>query len=272
MMLRFSANLGYLFTDRPLPQAIRAAAEAGFDAVECHFPYATPSAEVTAALAETGLPLIALNTEPGDRAAGEFGLAALPGREDHARAAIVRAVDYAVATGAGAVHVMAGVTDDPRAGATFAENLRFACDRAAHHGLTVLIEPLNPRDVPGYHLQDAGHAARLIADLARDNLRLMFDCYHLQIIGGDLSMGFRALRPLIGHVQFASVPDRGDPDRGEVAYDWLLPRLAAEGWQTPFGAEYRPSSGRTEDSLGWLRRWKGGVEPRSATGPGLGDQ
>ena len=255
-MLRFSANLGYLFTDRPLPQAIRAAAAAGFDAVECHFPDATPPAEVTAALAETGLPLLALNTEPGDRAAGEFGLAALPGREDRARAAIAQAVDYAAATGAGAVHVMAGISDDPRAGATFADNLRFACDRAAPHGLTVLIEPLNPRDVPGYVLHDAGQAADIIATLARDNLKLMFDCYHLQITGGDLAMRFRDLRPMVGHVQFAGVPDRGPPDRGEVNYGWLLPRLAAEGWHGPFGAEYRPASPDTAADLAWLARWR----------------
>ncbi|MGY6409828.1 MAG: hydroxypyruvate isomerase family protein [Alkalilacustris sp.] len=254
--MQFSANLGFLFTDRPLPDAIRAAHAAGFDAVECHFPYATPAEEVAAALAETGLPMLGLNTHPGDRAAGEFGLAALPGREADARAAIVQAVDYAAATQTAAVHVMAGVTDDPQAGAVFAENLRFACDRAAAHGITVLIEPLNLRDVPGYHLIGADHAARVIAELGRDNLRLMFDCYHLQITGGDLAMRFRALRPLVGHVQFAGVPDRGDPARGEVDYGWLLPRLAAEGWSAPFGAEYRPE-GATEASLGWLARWRG---------------
>lgn len=254
--MQFSANLGFLFTDRPLPDAIRAAHAAGFDAVECHFPYAAPAAEVGRALAETGLPMLGLNTHPGDRAAGEFGLAALPGREEAARTAIAQAVDYAAATGTRAVHVMAGVTHDPRAGATFAENLRFACDRAAPHGITVLIEPLNPRDVPGYHLLGADHAARLIADVGRDALRLMFDCYHLQITGGDLLMRFRALRGITGHVQFAGVPDRGDPARGEVDYGWLLPRLAAEGWAAPFGAEYRPA-GTTEASLGWLAAWRG---------------
>jgi 2-dehydrotetronate isomerase len=255
-MMRFSANLGFLFTDRPLPQAIRAAAAAGFDAVECHFPYDTPAAEVARALADTGLPMLGLNTRPGDRTRGEFGLAALPGREEDARAAIVQAVDYAAATGTGAVHVMAGVTDDPRAPATFAANLAFACDRAAPHGITILIEPLNPRDVPGYHLLDAGHAARIIAEAGRANLRLMFDCYHLQITGGDLAMRFRDLRPIVGHVQFAGVPDRAEPDRGEVDYGWLLPRLAAEGWHAPFGAEYRPA-GTTEAGLGWLARWRG---------------
>lgn len=254
--MRFSANLGFLFTDRPLPDAIRAAHAAGFDAVECHFPYDTPPADVVQALADTGLPMLGLNTRPGNRAAGEFGLCALPGREDEARAVIVQAVDYAAATGTDAVHVMAGVTDDPRAGDVFADNLAFACDRAAPHGITVLIEPLNPRDVPGYHLLGADHAARIIARLGRGNLKLMFDCYHLQITGGDLLTRFRALRGIIGHVQFAGVPDRAEPDHGEVDYGWLLPRLAAEGWDAPLGAEYRPAGPTTEAGLGWMRRYR----------------
>ena len=258
--MQFSANLGFLYTDRPLPDAIRAAHAAGFDAVECHFPYDTPAADVAAALADTGLPMLGLNTHPGDRAAGEFGLAALPGREEAARAAIAQAVDYAAATGTRAVHVMAGVTDDPRAGATFANNLRFACDRAAPNGITILIEPLNPRDVPGYHLIGADNAVRVIANVGRNNLKLMFDCYHLQITGGDLAMRFRALQPMVGHVQFAGVPDRGDPARGEVDYGWLLPHLAANGWTAPFGAEYRPA-GPTEASLDWLTQWRTTATP-----------
>lgn len=255
--LRFSANLGFLFTDLPLVQAIHAARDAGFDAVECHFPYDTPASDVARALKETGLPMLGLNTWPGDRAAGQFGLAALPGARDQARAEIHRAVDYAARTGTRAVHVMAGVTADPGADATFRDNLAHACDLAAPHGITILIEPLNPRDVPGYHLLDADHAARLVAELGRANLAIMFDCYHLQITGGDLLMRFRALRPMIGHVQFAGVPDRGLPDRGEVDYAWLLPQLAAEGWQTPFGAEYRPGPEGTQAGLGWLTRFRG---------------
>lgn len=259
--MRFSANLGFLFTDLPLPQAIHAARDAGFDAVECHFPYDTPAAEVAAALRETGLPMLGLNTWPGDRAAGDFGLCALPHRQDEGRAAIRQAVDYATAIGARAVHVMAGRPGDSGAGAAdmvFRDNLRLACDLAAVHGITVLIEPLNPRDAPGYHLLSADHAACILSELGRDNLRIMFDCYHLQITGGDLLMRFRALRGMVGHVQFAGVPDRGAPDRGEVDFGWLLPALAAEGWQAPFGAEYRPD-GATVSGLGWMRRWRGKV-------------
>ena len=254
--MRFSANLGFLFTDRPLPEAIHAAARAGFTAVECHFPYEFAASEVRAALEETGLPMLGLNTWPGDRAAGDFGLAAVAGREDEARAAIRQAVDYAQAIGAGAVHVMAGCTDGgAEAEAVFRSNLAYACDLAAPVGLMILIEPINQRDVPGYHLSSTAHAASVISALRRDNLRMMFDCYHLQIMGGDLLRRFARYQPIIGHVQFAGVPDRGAPDQGEVDYGWLLPQIAALGWPGPFGAEYRPGEAGTEASLGWLTRF-----------------
>jgi hydroxypyruvate isomerase len=251
--MRFSANLGFLFTDLPLPEAIHAAQRAGFDAVECHFPYDTPAAEVAEALRDTGLPMLGLNTWPGNRGAGDFGLAALAGREKEARAAIAQAVEYASEIGARAVHVMAGITDGGAAAeASFRANLAYACDLAAPHGIGILIEPINQRDVPGYHLSTTGHAARIIRDLERNTLKLMFDCYHLQIMEGDLISRFQALRPLIGHVQFAAVPDRGEPDMGEVNYAWLLPAMAAAGYTAPFGAEYRPRGENTAQGLGWM--------------------
>lgn len=251
--LSFSANLGLLFTDLALPDAIRAAHRAGFAAVECHWPYDTPPAEVARALQETGLPMLCLNTRPGDRAAGEFGLAALPDRQTEARRAIAEALTYATAIGTGAVHVMAGLSDGGAAAeAVFRANLAYACDLAAARDCTILIEPINPRDVPGYHLARADQAAAVIADLARPNLKMIFDCYHLAIIHGDLLPLFRSLRPIIGHVQFAALPDRGEPDAGDIDYAHLLPALRAAGHTQPFGAEYRPRSGRTEDGLGWL--------------------
>jgi hydroxypyruvate isomerase len=249
--------LGFLFTDRPLPEAIRAAAAAGFAAVECHFPYDVPASEVKAALAETGLSMLGLNTHPGDREAGDFGLAAVPGREEEARAAIRQAVDYAQAIGAGAVHVMAGCSDTgAEAEASFRANLAYACDCAALHGLTILIEPINHRDVPGYHLSSSTQAAAVIAALGRENLRMMFDCYHLQIMEGDLLRRFARYQPIIGHVQIAGVPDRGAPDRGEVNYPWLLGRMIDLGWTMPFGAEYRPDEAGTEATLGWLGQFR----------------
>ena len=251
--MRFSANLGFLWTDLPLPDAIRAAARAGFDAVECHWPYDTPPGEVRAALAETGLPMLGLNTARGDVAAGDNGLAALPGRAAEARAAIDQALDYARAIGAGAVHVMAGKAQGAAARAVFAENLAYACAGAAEKdGITVLIEPLNAFDAPGYFLTDTGLAQAVIEKVGAPNLRLMFDCYHVGRTEGDVTARLRALWPLIGHIQFAAVPDRGAPDHGDVDYTRVFREIDALGWSRPLGAEYRPA-GPTEASLGWMQ-------------------
>ena len=250
--MRFSANLGFLWPDRPLAARIRSAAQAGFDAVEMHFPYSESLDEVRAALRETGLPLLSLNTRPGDVAAGEFGLAALAGQETRARAAIDEALDWAAALGAGGVHVMAGKGGDE---ATFLANLVYALDRAQTLGIAVLIEPINPRDAPGYFLASLEQAAAYVRSLGPGS-RILFDCYHLQILGGDLLRRFDLHRDLVGHVQFAAVPDRGEPDRGEVNYGWLLPEMAAAGYEGAFGAEYRPR-GLTEAGLGWLGPLKG---------------
>ncbi len=250
-MTRFSANLGFLWTDRPLPDAIRAAAAAGFDAVECHWPYDTPAAEIVAALEETGLPMLGLNTRRGDVAAGENGLAALPGREAEAVAAIDEALDYAARIGARCVHVMGGVAEGAAAEEAFVRNLRHACAQAAEGGRTILIEPLNPWDAPGYFLNRTDQAARLIAEIGAPNLRLMFDCYHVGRTEGDVIGRLRSLLPVIGHIQFAAVPDRGAPDHGEVDYGQVFAEIARLGWDAPLGAEYRPG-GATEDSLGWM--------------------
>ncbi len=237
--MRFSANLGFLYTDRPLLQAVGDAAADGFDAVECHFPYDTPPAQLRAACAAAGLGLVGLNTRPGN--AGEFGLAALPDRIAEARAAIREAVDYAAEAGAGAVHVMAGLTDGGAAAeAAYRENLAFACEAARPAGLTILIEPINRFDIPAYHLHDLAHADDVIAALGAPELGLMFDCYHGGREGCDVTAELAARGPGLGHVQIAAVPDRGAPDHGEVDYPAALAVLAASGYAGAVGAEYRP--------------------------------
>lgn len=251
--MRFSANLGFLWTDLPLPDAIRAAKAAGFDAVECHWPYATPTDDVHAALDETGLSMLGLNTARGDVSAGENGLAALPRRDDDARAAIDEAISYARAIGCKAVHVMAGFSSGREAHDTFVANLTYACAQAASRGITILIEPLNRYDAPGYFLTTTKQAVALIDIVGAPNLRLMFDCYHVQLMEGDLSHKLADLMPYIGHIQFASVPDRGPPDTGEVRYDHIFDVIGVLGYGKPLGAEYKPK-GRTDDTLGWLRR------------------
>jgi hydroxypyruvate isomerase len=249
-MTRFSANLGFLWTDRPLPDAIRAAKAAGFDAVECHWPYDFPAADLRAVLDETGLPMLGLNTRRGDVAGGENGLSALVGRAVEARAAIDEALAYAEVVDAGAVHVMAGFAKGCDAHAVFVDNLRFACAKAGPR--TILIEPLNRHDAPGYFLQTTDQACAVIADVAAPNLKLMFDCYHVGRTEGDLITRLAALKPDIGHIQFASVPDRGAPDHGEVNYAAIFAAIAHIGWAAPLGAEYKPG-GDTDATLGWMQ-------------------
>lgn len=250
-MTTFSANLGFLWTELALPDAIRAAKTAGFDAVECHWPYATPAAEVRRALDETGLVMLGINTVRGNVAGGENGLCALPGRETEAQAAVDEAIEYAAAIAAQNVHVMAGFAAGAAAYDCFVTNLRYACDSAARHGIGILIEPLNRYDAPGYFLNSTGQARQIVADVGAPNLKLMFDCYHVQLTEGDLSHRLGDLLPLIGHIQFASVPDRGPPDRGEVAYAHVFDHIARLGYAGPLGAEYKPQ-GPTEATLGWM--------------------
>lgn len=258
--MKFSANLGFLWTDRPLPEAVRAAKAAGFDAVECHWPYDVPARDLRAALQETGLPMLGLNTRRGDVAAGENGLAALPGREAEARAAIDEGLAYGAEIGAANLHVMAGFAQGEDAEAAFRANLSYACARAAERSMTILIEPLNRYDAPGYFLSTTGQAKALIQDIAAPNLRLMFDCYHVQLMEGDLSHRLADLLPLIGHIQFASVPDRGTPDHGEVNYDHVFGVITELGWHGPLGAEYKPGPD-TDKSLGWLARQRRSTTP-----------
>ncbi|MYK31629.1 MAG: TIM barrel protein [Boseongicola sp. SB0670_bin_30] len=244
--MKFSANLGLLWADRPLPAAIRAAKAAGFDAVECHWPYDARAADVRTALEETGLSMLGLNTMRGNP--GESGLAALPGRKDEARAAINQAISYAEAVGAGAIHVMAGCAAGREAETTFAENLRYACGQT---NKTILIEPLNRHDAPGYFLTTTDQAAETIAAVGATNLKLMFDCYHLGRTEGDILTRLEAHLPVVGHIQIASVPDRGAPDHGELHYPTIFAGIEALGWTRPLGAEYKPG-GDTDATLGWL--------------------
>ncbi|MCV2875041.1 TIM barrel protein [Rhodobacteraceae bacterium XHP0102] len=250
--MQFSANLGFLWADRPLPDAIRAAKAAGFDAVECHWPYAYDPTDVKAALDETGLQMLGLNTSRGDVAAGENGLAALPNREAEARAAIDEALHYARNIGARAVHAMAGFATGAAAHHTFVSNLRYAAAQAAPDGVTILIEPLNHYDAKGYFLSTTEQATAIIEEVAAPNLRLMFDCYHVQLMEGDLTHRLSRLLPYIGHIQFASVPDRGTPDEGELNYAHIFAHIRRLGWVQPLGAEYKPKTD-TDLTLDWLK-------------------
>ena len=255
-MVKFSANLGFLWTDRPLAEAIVSAGKAGFEAVECHWPYEYDAGQIADILAQTGLPMLGLNTRKGDISKGEDGVAALLGREGEARGYIDEAIAYAHATGTRNVHVMAGRTDGGDAATkVFCDNLRYAAETAAKQDITILIEPLNHRDAPDYHLRTVEQAADLISRVGADNIRIMFDCYHLQIMQGDLYIRAKDFMDKIGHIQFASVPARAEPDKCELNYPILLPRFYDAGYQGYIGAEYKPTS-TTEDSLGWMAAYR----------------
>ncbi len=249
--MKFSANLGFLWSELPLQDAILAAKTAGFDAVECHWPYDTSAKLVMNALNETGLKMLGLNTSRGDVAGGDNGLSALVNRQAEARAAIDQAIEYAVATDTPNVHVMAGFAKGHEAHAIFVENLRYACEAAAPHNVTILIEPLNSYDAPGYFLQTTVQAVQIIAEVNLPNLKLMFDCYHVQLMEGDLCNKLADLKDVIGHIQFASVPGRSTPDLGEVNFTHIFNEIDRLGYDQPIGAEYKPN-GPTEATLGWL--------------------
>lgn len=247
-MPRFAANLGWLFTERPLLARFGAAAAAGFTAVELQFPYAEPAALVKAELDRLGLTMLGINM----RQTPEFGLAAVPGREADFAVMFDEALTYARIIGARAIHCMAGTAPaNQRAAATrsFVANLLRASDRAGD-GITLLIEPINPRDRPDYILTRAEQAAEIIAAVDRPNVRLQFDFYHAQIVGGDLITRFAAHLPIVGHVQIAAVPSRAEPDEGEVNYPAIFSAIDALGYTGWIGCEYRPR-GRTEAGLVW---------------------
>jgi hydroxypyruvate isomerase len=261
-MPRFAANLGYLFTERPLIERFGAAAAAGFAAVELQFPYDVAPSAVKAELQRHGLTQLGVNTPMGRD--GDFGLGARPGREREWEAAFHQALDYVVAIGGTAIHCMAGCTpvdQRPAAETVFLKNLERAAAQAAPAGITLLIEPINPRDRPGYFLTHLEHAAAIVKKIGAPNLRIQLDFYHAQIVGGDLVRRLEAHFPLVGHVQIAAVPSRREPDEGEVNFAEIyaaLDRLGYAGW---IGCEYRPRT-RTEDGLGWARPY--GVVPKVA--------
>jgi hydroxypyruvate isomerase len=259
-MPRFAANLAFLFAEHPPIERFGAAAAAGFGAVELQSPYDLAPSAVMAELTRHGLTQLGINTPLGRE--GESGLAAVPGREREWEHGFDVALDYAVGIGGRAVHCLAGCVapeQRPAAEAVFARNLSRAAEKAAKAGITLLIEPLNPRDRPGYFLTRVEHAADIIGKVGAGNLRIQFDFYHVQIVGGDLIRRFEIHLPFIGHVQIAAVPSRREPDEGEVNYPEIFAALDRLGYGGFVGCEYRPR-GRTEEGLGWARPY--GVVPR----------
>lgn len=250
-MPKFSANLGFLWPDRPLLERIDAAAAAGFKAVELHWPYAVAAEAVKQACASRGLTLLGINTPPGNVQNGDFGLGAIAGRQSDFLAGFEQATTWARLAGASSVHIMAGVVkpeDKAAARAVLYENLIIAAARAPD--LTLLLEPINQRDKPGYFYSTLGEAAVLIDATGAANIKIMFDVYHVGISEGDILTRLERHMPQIGHVQIAAVPSRAEPDEGEIAYGAIfsaLDRLNYAGW---VGCEYKPR-GDTDEGLAW---------------------
>jgi hydroxypyruvate isomerase len=255
-MPRFSANLGFLFTDLPFLDRFAAAAKAGFKGVEYISPYEHAPEEIACRLADHGLTQALFNLPAGDWAEGQRGLAILPGREDEFRDGLERALDYAAALGCERLNCLAGIAPmqaDPRVlEATFLKNLAFAAETTARRGVKLLIEPINTRDMPGFYLNRTDEALRLIDLVMSDNLYLQADIYHMQIMEGDLARRLETAAPRVAHIQIADNPGRHEPGTGEINYPFLfslIDRLGYEGW---VGCEYRPLT-TTEAGLGWMK-------------------
>jgi hydroxypyruvate isomerase len=258
-MPRFAANLSMMYAEHEFLERFAAAARDGFRAVEYLFPYAHEAGVLARSLADHGLAQVLFNAPPGRFDAGERGLACLPDRVDEFRRGLVeQALPYAQALHCPRVHVMAGLapagTDRAALRATYLANLAWAAEQAASAGIDVLIEPINTRDIPGYFLNRQDEAHAIVQAVAAPNLKVQMDLYHCQIVEGDLAMKLRQHIPggRVGHIQIAGVPQRHEPDVGEVHYPYLFALLDELGYDGHVGCEYRPR-GNTSAGLGWLQ-------------------
>lgn len=268
--LRFAANLSWLYTDLPFLDRFQAAARDGFKGVECLFPHEHPPAEIAARLNDLGLELVLFNAHPGNWSAGERGLAGVPGREGEFKASVNAAIALAGSLCCPRVHVMAGLlpnSTDAHAHAqawrTYEANLRWAADQARAAGCILTIEAINPRDMPGYLLTRCSEALDLVNRVDSAHLQLQLDLYHCQIVEGDIAMRLRQMLPTgrVGHLQIAAIPDRGEPDAGELNFSWVFDELRRLNWRGWIGCEYRPRAepqaaapgSATSAGLAWLR-------------------
>jgi hydroxypyruvate isomerase len=271
--LKFAANLSWLYTDLPFLDRFAAAAQDGFTGVECLFPHEHPTPAVLSRLRDAGLQLVLFNAAPGQWAQGERGLACLPGRETDFQRSVLDALALSQTLGCPRIHVMAGlVPPDPNPSAfaaafatawsVYEANLRWAAAQAEQHSRILTIEPINPRDMPHYLLTHQAQAHALVQRIGSAHLQVQMDLYHCQIVEGDITARLRQWVPTgrVGHVQIAAVPDRGEPDDGELNYPHLFNTLRDLGWDGWIGCEYKPRRSpvpttpgqATRDGLGWL--------------------
>lgn len=255
-MIKLAANLSWLYQEIDFLDRFAAAADHGFKAVEFLFPYDHPAEEIARRLQRHGLTQALFNLPPGDWSRGERGLAALPGREAEFERALETAITYAGTLGCRNIHVMSGLigagADLAAMQRTYIANVRRAAERAAAAGLTVCLEPINRRDIPGYFMNTTGQARQVIEEIGLANVKIQFDLYHCQVSEGDLVRRAEALFPLIGHIQIAGNPERNEPDLGEANHLHVLGVLDRLGYAGHVGLEYKPRSS-TAAGLGWAR-------------------
>jgi hydroxypyruvate isomerase len=261
-MPRFAANLSTLYPEFDFIDRIGAAAHDGFEAVECQFPYEHDAADLARHLADRALPLVLMNAPPGDWARGDRGLAAVPGREAEFRRSVEAGLAYAQRVGCPRLHLLSGgrpggmdANERAQWQSVYLDNLAWAAMQAAGSGITLLIEPINARDIPGYFLNRQEHAHEIVCAIDSPHLKVQMDLYHCQIVEGDLAAKLALYLPSgrVDHLQIAGVPDRHEPDLGEVNFFDLFERTDALDWAGYVGCEYRPRAG-TREGLSWLRR------------------
>jgi hydroxypyruvate isomerase len=267
-MPRFAANLSLLFTEHPFLDRFERAAQAGFEAVECLFPYAWSAEEIRQRLDRHGLQLVLHNLPAGDWDAGERGIACHPDRVEEFRAGVTRGIAYAKVLGVGQLNCLAGKAPAGVAEGllrqTFVDNLVHAAAALKAAGLRLLIEPINTFDMPGFYLNRTAQAVDLLDEVGADNAFVQYDLYHAQRMEGELAATLEKHLPRIGHIQLADNPGRHEPGTGEIHYPFLFAHLDRIGYSGWIGCEYKPAT-TTEAGLGWMR-----TPARTVPGPAFG--
>jgi hydroxypyruvate isomerase len=258
-MPKFAANLSMMFQEAPFLDRFAAASDAGFQAVEYLFPYDYEPDVVAGKLRENRMENVLFNMPPGNWSAGERGIAAIPGREEEFRAGVAKALVYAERLGVKRLHAMAGIppaaVSPASCRATLIQNLKYAAGELAPRGITLLLEAINTRDIPGFFINTQADSFAVCAAVNAHNLKMQMDCYHMQVMEGDLAKKLKHYAPHCGHVQIAGAPERNEPDTGEVRYDYIFRLLDDIGYQGWVGCEYRPA-GRTVDGLAWFQPFR----------------
>jgi hydroxypyruvate isomerase len=247
-----------LFNELPFLERFGAAAAAGFRGVEFLFPYEHSPEAIDAELRRHNLEIVLFNMPPGNWAAGDRGIGCIPGREAEFCAGIDRALQYATHLRVPRLHAMAGIAPsgaDPAAcRSTLVANLQSAAQKVAGHNITLLLEAINNRDIPGFFVNTQAQSHEIVSAVGAPNLKMQMDLYHMQVMEGDIAMKLRKFAPYCGHIQIAGAPQRNEPNTGEVRYEYLFQVLDEIGYDGWIGCEYRPA-GKTTDGLGWFKEY-----------------